>query len=141
MLPQRPALRRPRSGIDELPDTIAARNRLLEKLGKTDPMLADYRWEPVPVPREIPHLARRMRESKSESSIDSNLQTIVEKTVCDYLVRVDEKGVGNAAVIVVDAPTREVLAYVGSGGFFNNAIEGQIDGDRTRATASEHLAC
>ncbi|MFN4872847.1 MAG: penicillin-binding protein 1C [Akkermansiaceae bacterium] len=132
MLPQRPALRRPRSGVDELPDTIAARNRLLEKLRKTDSMLADYRWEPVPVPREMPHLARRMRESKSESSIDSNLQTIVEKTVRDYLVRVEEKGVGNAAVMVVDAPTREVLAYVGSGGFFNNEIEGQIDGLRVK---------
>ena len=132
MLPQRPALRRPRTGVDELPETIAARTRLLEKLGKTDSMLADYRWEPVPVPREMPHLARRMRESNVESSIDGNLQTTVEKTVRDYLMRVEEKGVGNAAVMVVDAPTREVRAYVGSGGFFNNEIEGQIDGLRVK---------
>lgn len=132
MLPQRPALRRPRAGADELPDTLAARKRLLEKLGKKDEMLADYRWQPVPVPRQMPHLARRMRESKSDSSIDRSLQQTVEQTVQDYLLRVEEQGVGNAAVMVVDAPTREVLAYVGSGGFFNDGIEGQIDGLRVK---------
>ncbi len=132
MLPQRPALRRPRPGSEELPDTIAARKRLLEKLSHTDDMLAEYRWEQVPLPREMPHLARRMRGAASESTIDRHLQTVVEKTVHDYLLRVEEKGVGNAAVMIVDAPTREVRAYVGSGGFFNNEIEGQIDGLRTK---------
>jgi penicillin-binding protein 1C len=132
MLPQRPALRRPRPGAEELPDTIEARMRLLGKLGHTDRMLAEYRWDPVPVPREMPHLARRMRGVRSESTIDRNLQTVVEQTVQDYLLRVEENGVGNTAVMVVDAPTREVRAYVGSGGFFNNEIEGQIDGLRAK---------
>ena len=132
MLPQRPALRRPRPGSEELPDTLAARKRLLEKLGHTDEMLAEYRWEQVPLPREIPHLARRMRMTGSDSTIDRHLQTIVEQTVWNYLLRVDENGVDNAAVMIVDAPTREVRAYVGSGGFFNDRIEGQIDGLRTK---------
>lgn len=132
MLPQRPALRRPRPGVEELPDTLAARMRLLEKLDYTDEMLADYRWQTIPVPREMPHLARRMRGAELDSTIDRKLQTIVEQTMQDYLLRVEEKGVGNAAVMVVDAPTREVRAYVGSGGFFNNEIEGQIDGLRTK---------
>lgn len=132
MLPQRPALRCPRPGVEERPDTLAARKRLLEKLGKDDEMLADYRWEPVTVPRGMPHLARRMRECEADSTVDSNLQAIVEKALGDYLMRVEEQGVGNAAVMVVDAPTREVRAYVGSGGFFNNQIEGQIDGIKVK---------
>ncbi len=132
MVPQRPAARQPRAGSEASPDTLAARNRLLEKLGHTDKMLAEYRWEKFPLPREMPHLARRMRGAGSESTIDRNLQIVVEKTVHDYLLRVEEKGVGNAAVMIVDAPTREVRAYVGSGGFFNDKIEGQIDGLRTK---------
>lgn len=132
MVPQRPAARQPRAGSEASPDTLAARNRLLGKLGHTDKMLAEYRWEQIPLPREMPHLARRMRGAGSESTIDRNLQTVVEKTVHDYLLRVEEKGVGNAAVMIVDAQTREVRAYVGSGGFFNDKIEGQIDGLRTK---------
>jgi penicillin-binding protein 1C len=132
MLPQRPALRRPRPGAEEHPETLAARMRLLDKLNYTDNMLADYRWESVPVPRALPHLARRMQSGTIVSTIDRDFQSIVEKTVHDYLIRMDEKGVGNAAVMIVDAPTREVCAYMGSGGFFNDKIEGQIDGIQTK---------
>ena len=132
MLPQRPALRRPRPGVEELPHTLAARKRLLQKMGHSDDMLAEYRWEAIPVPRQVPHLARRLRGQEAPSTIDASLQSVVEKTVNGYLLRMQEKGVANAAVMVVDAPTREVRAYVGSGGFFNDAIEGQIDGCRTK---------
>jgi len=132
MLPQRPALRRPRPGMEEAADTLAARKRLLQKLGHADAMLADYRWEAIAVPRDTPHLARRLRGVTELSTIDRNLQTVVEETVQDYLLRVQEKGVGNAAVMVVDAPTREVRAYIGSGDFFNSKIEGQIDACRVK---------
>ncbi len=132
MLPQRPALRRPRPGVEEVPATLAARKRLLQKLGQADAMLSDYRWESIAVPREAPHLARRLRGVSEPSTLDRNLQIVVEESVQDYLLRVHEKGVGNAAVIVVDAPTREVRAYVGSGGFFNSKIEGQIDACRVK---------
>jgi penicillin-binding protein 1C len=132
MLPQRPSQRRPRPGVEELPQTLAARNRLLHKLGYADAMLANYRWEKHLLPRNVPHLARRLRHQVENSSIDASLQAVVETTVQGYLMRMQEKGVRNASVMVVDAPTREVHAYVGSGGFFDDAIEGQIDGCRTR---------
>lgn len=127
MLPQRPALRRPRPGHDENPGTIAARMRLLEKLGHRDPMLADYRWQAHPVPREAPHLARLLKSQAGDSTIDQGLQSIVQDTVRDYLLRVQEKGVTNAAVMVVDAPTREVLGYLGSADFRQAEIAGQVD--------------
>lgn len=132
MLPQRPALRRPRPSVEELPHTLAARQRLLQKLGHSDAMLADYRWEAIAVPRQVPHLARRLRDQVAPTTIDASMQSVVEQTVNGYLLRMQEKGVANAAVMVVDAPTREVRAYVGSGGFFNDAIEGQIDGCRAK---------
>ncbi len=132
MLPQRPSHRRPRPGEEELPQTVAARERLLRKLGYNDVMLAGYRWEKHLLPRKVPHLARRLRSQNENSSIDAALQVTVETTVQGYLMRMQEKGVRNASVMVVDAPTREVRAYLGSGGFFDDAIEGQIDGCRTR---------
>ena len=132
MLPQRPSQRRPRPEVEELPQTLAARQRLLRKLGYDDAMLAEYRWQQHPLPRHVPHLARRLRGQVGNSTIDSSLQLVVETTVQSYLMRMQEKGVRNAAVMVVDAPTREVRAYMGSGDFFDDAIEGQIDGCRAR---------
>lgn len=127
MLPQRPALRRPRPGVEEEPGTLAARKRLLQKLGQADEMLAEYRWETIRVPRDVPHLARQLRGPDVVSTIDRGMQQVAEQTVRDYLLRVQEKGVNNAAVMIVDAPTREVRAYVGSADFFEETIEGQID--------------
>jgi penicillin-binding protein 1C len=132
MVPQRPTARRPRADVEETSDTMAARRRLLQKLGHADAMLAEYRWEALPVPREVPHLALRLRGVTETSTIDRAVQRVVEETVRDYLLRVEEKGVGNAAVMVVDAPTREVRAYLGSGGFFDERIEGQIDACRAK---------
>jgi penicillin-binding protein 1C len=127
MLPQRPALRRPRPGQEERESTLAARTRLLEKLGNGDAWLSEYRWEKLSVPREVPHLARRLRHQAGWSSIDTPTQTIVENALREYLLRVQEKGVSNAAIMVVDAPTREVRAYVGSADFHDPAIQGQVD--------------
>ena len=127
MLPQRPALRRPRPGHEESPGTLASRRRLLEKLGHDDGLLSDYRWERHVVPREVPHLARRLRDQAGWSSIDAPTQTLVENALREYLLRVQEKGVSNAAVMVVDAPTREVRSYVGSADFFDDKIQGQVD--------------
>lgn len=127
MLPQRPALRRPRPGHQESPGTLASRRRLLEKLGYDDGLLADYAWESHAVPHQAPHLARRLRHADGCSSIDQDTQSIVDSVVREYLLRVQEKGVSNAAVMVVDAPTREVRGYVGSAGFYDDEIQGQVD--------------
>ncbi|MFY7818113.1 MAG: penicillin-binding protein 1C [Akkermansiaceae bacterium] len=127
MLPQRPALRRPRPGREEVASTRSSRRRLLEKLGYHDGLLGDYAWEHHSVPREAPHVARRLRHADEWSSLDHDTQSNVETAVRDYLLRVQEKGVSNAAVVVVDAPTREVRSYVGSADFSDAKIEGQVD--------------
>jgi len=127
MLPQRPLLRCPRPGHQELSSTLASRRRLLEKLGHHDGLLADYIWQAHAVSREAPHLARRLQHTDRCSTIDRATQSIVESVVQEYLLRVQEKGVTNAAVLVVDTPTREVRSYVGSANFFDDKIQGQVD--------------
>ena len=133
MLPQRPAARMPRPGTPIRDETLAARKRLLDKLSVNDSLLADYQWEAIKVPREVPHLARAFNDGRRTSlCIDVDLQTTIEEVLTDYLLRNAEKGVDNGGMLVLDAPSREVLAYVGSAGFFNNRIEGQIDAVKSR---------
>ncbi len=53
------------------------------------------------------------------SSIDIDLQRYVQRELADRLDKLKARDVENGAVIVLDKNTRQVLAYVGSGGYFN----------------------
>ena len=50
-----------------------------------------------------------------------------------------DRGAGNAAVIVVDLPSREVRAWVGSAGYFDRAPAGAIDYTHVRRSAGSAL--
>ncbi len=50
-----------------------------------------------------------------------------------------DRGAGNAAVIVIDLPTREVRAWVGSTGYFDPGTAGSIDYTRVRRSAGSAL--
>jgi penicillin-binding protein 1C len=53
------------------------------------------------------------------SSIDIDLQRYVQRELADHLDRLRPRDVENGAVIVLDKNSRQVLAYVGSGGYFS----------------------
>ncbi len=67
-----------------------------------------------------------------ETTLDPRLQSQVEAQVAEEISRLSERRVGSAAAIVVDNETGEVLAYVGSADFFDEAIQGQNDGIQMR---------
>jgi len=50
-----------------------------------------------------------------------------------------DRGAGNAAVIVIDLPSREVRAWVGSAGYFVPGAAGAIDYTRVRRSAGSAL--
>lgn len=95
----------------------------------------------VPAERlfEAPHLVDALvRELPSlgldgaaavETTLDPALQRDVEEIVRAELA--SDPRLPNAAVLVVDNPTGEVLAYVGSADFLDDAREGQNDGVRS----------
>ncbi|HTP08866.1 MAG TPA: transglycosylase domain-containing protein [Anaerolineae bacterium] len=64
---------------------------------------------------------------KIYTTLDSNLQSIAEKTVSDQIAALQDKNVKNGALISMDPRTGEILAMVGSPDFNNNAIGGQIN--------------
>ncbi|HEY0839565.1 MAG TPA: penicillin-binding protein 1C [Vulgatibacter sp.] len=65
-----------------------------------------------------------------ETTLDPSLQADVEEMVREELRTLAPHRVGQAAVVVIDNPTGEVLAYVGSADFLDDSAQGQNDGVR-----------
>lgn len=92
-------------------------------------------WDSAARPFRAPHLARRVvgdelaaRAARIETTIDPELQRTAEAAVRRTVRRLADRGVENAAVIVLDNESGDVLAYVGSADFFDERDSGQVDG-------------
>lgn len=155
VLPQSPTTRRPRSTGDNA-SLAAAQHRLWDRLREerhlpADPLDAAFTLRQLqPVPREAPHLARRLFAAKSAAdrassgvplrcALDAGRQRGVEQAVNDYVERKREVGITNACALLVHAPSREVLAYVGSSRFLDSSIQGQVDGVQARRSPGSAL--
>ena len=70
----------------------------------------------------------RLAESDmTRTTLDAELQRDVEGLVNTHMMSVTERSAFDAAVIVVDNATGDVLAYVGSADFHSVDIAGQVD--------------
>lgn len=65
-----------------------------------------------------------------DTSLDRELQTRVTQIITNHLSRLSSSHVTNAAVVVLDNATGQVLAYVGSSDFRDTTHHGQVDGVR-----------
>ena len=86
-------------------------------------------------PTRAPHLARRLvTQFPGQPIIHCTLrrapQAKAEDLTRNYVRRLRELGITQAAVLVVNNRTRAVEAYVGSADFQDNASSGQVDGVR-----------
>jgi penicillin-binding protein 1C len=133
VLPQSPTKRAPVHGIDS-ESLLRARQRL-NRLTWTDP-LADL---PLHYQRieELPFLAPHSvqaalshRKGNFRLTLDLTTQCITQKELQQYVRDRSSAGITNAAALLVDSESMEVLASVGSGGFWNRLIAGQNDGTR-----------
>jgi len=155
VLPQSPTRRRPRATGDNA-SLAAAQHRLWERLRIVRALPADPLDESftlrqlLPVPREAPHLARRLFGIQASperlisavpvrSTVELEKQRRVESALTDYIQRKRDVGITNACALLVHAPSREVLAYVGSSGFLDKAILGQVDGVLARRSPGSAL--
>ena len=147
VLPQSPTTRRPRTAGN--PALATAQARLMARLraarGEPASQLdEEFSLRPPPVPRLAPHYARRILTEHPDAAIvpsqlDLTQQQTMERSIADFLSRERSKGLRNASAILVHAPTREVRAYVGSAGFFNDSIQGQVDGVTARRSPGSAL--
>lgn len=107
---------------------LAKRNRLLQKIkdrGWIDDLTLELSLaeplpqRPLPMPRWAPHLLdRAVTEGKAgqriASTLDLGLQKQMQALVNDYAIRLQANQVWNAAALVLQPETGNVLAYVGN---------------------------
>jgi penicillin-binding protein 1C len=65
------------------------------------------------------------------TTLDLSKQQLIERRITGYIRGNRGRGIQNAAALLVDVQTMDVLAQVGSAGFFNADIQGQVDGTRS----------
>ncbi len=125
VLPNAPSLMHPGKNRDEL---IAKRNRLLNRLhevGEIDDLELQLAIsEPLPdapptLPNLAPHLMDRVVSSSKkgtwvQSTVRRSLQEEVRRVVDIHHDRLKENEIYNAAVLVLEVETGNVLAYVGN---------------------------
>jgi penicillin-binding protein 1C len=119
---------------------VQERNRWLRRFAKekifTQQQINDALEEPLDawrgsVPKWIPHLAYKLKRQggpiiRTHINMHNQLQT--EKLVQDYVRVLAMKNIRNAAVVVIDNETHNVITYVGSANFHDTTDGGQVNG-------------
>ena len=119
---------------------VAERNRWLQKFADekvfSNKEIEDALAEPLTatrgvVPHYVPHLAYKLKKQGSlliKTTIDLNTQLKTEKIVEDYVRAQRLRNIKNAAVVIIDNKTQQVISYVGSSNFSDTTDGGQVNG-------------
>ncbi|HZR78616.1 MAG TPA: penicillin-binding protein 1C [Chthoniobacterales bacterium] len=91
-----------------------------------------------------PHFVQQVLEtarSRDEivTTLDLEKQQAIERRIADYIAWSRNRGIENAAALLVDMRTMEVLSQVGSADFEKVEIKGQIDGTRSSRSPGSTL--
>ena len=143
VIPQSPTRRALYCDRDN-PALTTAQNRLFDRIspefgGKS------FRARALSAPPFFaPHFTRQVLMENPAAleivtTLDLDLQRLLERRVHDYLMLNHERGIANAAALLLDSRTMETVAEVGSANFFDPAIRGQIDGTRSKRSPGSTL--
>lgn len=155
VLPQSPTYR-----IDKLTGVagkslVSARNQLFQRWQETydvDQYIAALFNQPLTMrqPEQLPFLAphfinqiisqqKRAGQQEVMTTLDSNLQQIIEDQVTIFIERNRQKGIQNASVLLVDTNTMAVKSLLGSANYFNSDIQGQVNGTLAKRSPGSTL--
>lgn len=86
-------------------------------------------------PQLAPHFAQWLHQKYPfqdyiQTGIDANIQDQTNQIVYRYSRRQQAYNINNAAALVIDNRTRNIVAYLGSADFWDNKHAGQVDGVR-----------
>jgi penicillin-binding protein 1C len=87
-----------------------------------------------PLPQLAPHFVDALlgekagRAGRIDTTLDAELQRLVERQIRGYLAQYEDRGIHNAAALLVDARDMSVKAWTGSADYRNEAIDGQVNG-------------
>ncbi|WP_157817984.1 penicillin-binding protein 1C [Candidatus Thiodictyon syntrophicum] len=94
------------------------------------------------LPLRAPHFAERVCGRGGEglaSTLDPTVQALAVELLNSFVRQHQAQGIRNAAAMVVQAPRMEVLAYVGSAGYFDRRIQGFVNGLKARRSPGSTL--
>jgi penicillin-binding protein 1C len=139
VLPNSPSQFRP----DLAPDRARqARDKVLKRLFDHG-LIEDVEYqealaEEVPEARRewpfrAPHfsqelVARYPQEARIPTTINADLQIFLEDLLALEVAKLKAEGITNAAAVVIDNQTHQLVAAVGSAAFFNHQDQGQVNG-------------
>src|SRR3982751_6349216 len=137
VIPQSPTRRALVAGGENARVTNAQQRWYLRSTTKETPALT-FRAE-ARTRRQLtaPHFVQQILETRTyatdiATTLDLSFQQTLEKRVNDYIAQNRDRGIVNAAALLIDFKTMEVLAQLGSSDFSNVEIKGQVDGTRRR---------
>jgi penicillin-binding protein 1C len=119
---------------------IKERNRWLKKFAGdkvfTQKEIEDALAEPLTatrgtVPHFAQHLSNKLKKQTGDifnTNIDLNIQLKTEKLVEDYIRTQRLKNIRNAAAIIIDNRTHQVISYIGSSDYYDSTDGGQVNG-------------
>lgn len=140
IIPQNPNNRAPTTK-EGMAESIKSRKRLFpiwvknhkedEKLSSIIDMEILVR-PPSQLPFRAPHLTdyllSRGLRGRINTTINLQMQTLLEDSIKRYIIENRNIGIYNASAVLLNHETMEITAYVGSADYFNNEIEGQVNG-------------
>jgi penicillin-binding protein 1C len=100
------------------------------------------------LPFEAPHfveqvLAERRLDGDDEmrvkTTLDLGLQHSLERQVKQYIAHAGERGIRNAAALLIDTRDMGIKAMVGSADYFDPAIFGQVNGTQAKRSPGSTL--
>lgn len=139
IVPQNPVSRNPVTGKK----FTQARERLWRELKPGEVMPPLRVASTAELPFAAPHLTTELMKGNGpgniRSAIDSRLQKLLEKILGGFIQRGKSQNINNAAALLVDCESLDIVALAGSSSFFNASIQGQIDGSRARRSPGSTL--
>ena len=151
VIPQNPSTRFPATDAGRA-KLLAARERLFAawqeraSADEDEPALAGLApvfRPPSALPFRAPHFVRDHLPPSAaptlRTTLDWQLQTLLEQRIRAHVARNRRDGIHNAAALLLDHRSMEVLALVGSASFFADAIDGQVNGVRARRSPGSTL--
>ena len=100
------------------------------------------------LPFEAPHAVEQLlqarraagnRDTRVASTIDLDLQHILERQITRYITRNNSTGIANASAILVDTRDMGIKALVGSADYFDRDLSGQVNGTLARRSPGSAL--
>jgi penicillin-binding protein 1C len=151
VIPQNPGKRAPRNGL--VPEeNLRARRILYENWLDRHPedliLRAEMDLPPMTIeafPRRALHFTGFLRGRSPSAgkirrtSLDLGLQDICERELESFLIRHRNWGIKNGSLLLLDHESMEVLAAVGSANFYDETIQGQVNGTAAKRSPGSTL--